>query len=125
MAKSIPEALSMLQKIGFKDVISMSLDNNQTTHHAINHRFKEVVVVPLVGLTQNVDFVMSKGEKIVRCADGIDAKVIEWKDVHICELEKDIQDLYHMDAWSFLKRWWATEKRMDSMTFIKIKLEKL
>lgn len=125
MAKSIPEALAMFQRNGFKDVISMSLDNNQTTHHAINHRFKNVVIVPFVGLTQNIDWVMSKGDKIVRCADGIEAKVLEWKDVHICELEKDIQDIYHIDAWSFLKRWWATEKRMDSMTFIKMKLEKL
>ena len=125
MAKSIPEAIAMFQRHGFKDVISMSLDNNKTTHHAINHRFKDVVIVPFVGLTQNIDFCMSKGDKIIRCADGVEAKVLEWKDAHICELEKDIQDLYHIDAWSFLKRWWATEKRMDSMTFIKMKLEKL
>ena len=58
MAKSIPEALSMFQRHGFKDVISMSLDNNQTTYHAINHRFKDVVIVPFGGLTQNIDFCM-------------------------------------------------------------------
>ena len=125
MAKSIPEALAMFQRHGFKDVISMSLDNNQTTHHAINHRFKEEVIIPFVGISSNIDFIMSKGEKIIRCADGVEAKVIEWKDCHVCELEKDIQDLYHIDAWAFLKRWWTTEKRMDSMTFIKMKLEKL
>ena len=125
MAKSIPEALAMFQRHGFKDVISMSLDNNQTTYHAINHRFREEIIVPFIGLTQNIDFCMSKGDKIIRCADGVEAKVLEWKDVHICELEKDIQELYHIDAWAFLKRWWTTEKRMDSMTFIKMKLEKL
>ena len=125
MAKSIPEALAMFQRHGFKDVISMSLDNNQPTYHAINHRFKDVVIVPFVGLTPNIEYCMSKGDMIIRCADGVEAKVLEWKDVHICELEKDIQDLYHIDAWSFLKRWWTTEKRMDSMTFIKMKLEKL
>ena len=125
MAKSIPEALAMFQRHGFKDVVSMSLDNNQPTYHAINHRFRENVILPFVGIEKNVDFIMSKGDKIIRCADGVEAKVLEWQDLHICELEKDIQDLYHIDAWSFLKRWWATEKRMDSMTFIKMKLEKL
>ena len=125
MAKSIPEALAMFQRHGFKDVISMSLDNNRTTYHAINHRFREEVIVPFIGLTQNIDFCMSKGDKIIRCADEVKTKIIEWKDVHICELEKDIQELYHIDAWSFMKRWWTTEKRMDSMTFIKMKLEKL
>lgn len=125
MAKSIPEALAMLQKIGFKDVISMSLDNNQATYHAINHRFRECVIVPYIGIENNIDFCMSKGDKIIRCADGVEAKVLEWKDIHICELEKDIQDLYHIDAWSFLKRWYSSEKQIDSMTFIKMKLEKL
>ena len=125
MAKSIAEALIMFQRSGFKDIISMSLDNNQTTHHAINHRFREDVIVPFVGISSNIDFIMSKGEKIIRCADGVEAKVTEWKDCHVCELEKDIQDIYKIDAWSFVKRWWTTEKRMDSMTFIKMKLEKL
>lgn len=125
MAKSIPEALAMFQRHGFKDVTSMSLDNNQTTHHAINHRYRDEVIIPFVGIENNVDFIMSKGNKMIKCADGVDAKVVEWKDVHICELEKDIQDIYHIDAWSFLKRWYNTEKRMDSMTFIKMKLEKI
>jgi hypothetical protein len=92
MAKSIAEALTMFQRSGFKDIISMSLDNNQTTHHAINHRFKEEVIIPFVGISSNIDFIMSKGEKIIRCADGVEAKVTEWKDCHVCELEKDIQD---------------------------------
>lgn len=125
MAKSIVEALGMLQRVGFKDIVSMSLDSNQPTTHEINHRFREVVIVPFVGLTRNIDFVMSKGEKIIFCADGIRAKVVEWEECHICELEKDIQDIYGIDAWSFIKRWYNTEKLMDSMTFIKMKLEKL
>lgn len=125
MAKSIVEALEMFQRVGFKDIVSMSLDNNGTTYHSINHRFKEEVCVPFVGLTDNISFFMSKGDKIVNCADGIQAKVVEWKDIHICELEDDVKRIYGIDIWSFVKRWWQTEKRMDSMTFIKMKLEKL
>ena len=62
MAKSIPEAIAMFQRHGFKDKTSMSLDNNQTTYHAINHRFREEIIEPFVGLTQNIDFCMSKGD---------------------------------------------------------------
>ena len=125
MSMSIIDALQKFQKIGFNDVLTMSLDNNNETSHSINHRFRNEVIVPFVGITQNIDFVMSKGNKIVHCADGVIAKVTEWNDIHICELEQDIQELYHIDAWSFLKRWYNSEKRMDSMHFIKMKLEKL
>lgn len=125
MAKSIVEALEMFQRVGFKDIVSMSLDNNGTTYHSINHRYKEEVVIPFVGITDNVNFIMSKGDKVVHCPDGIQAKVVEWKDIHICELEDDVKRIYGIDIWSFIKRWWQTEKRMDSMTFIKMKLEKL
>ena len=125
MAKSIVEALEMFQRVGFKELVSMSLDNNGTTTHSINHRFKEEVVVPFVGITDNVNFIMSKGDKIVYCADGTHAKVIDWSDCHICTLEDDIQRIYGIDTWPFIKRWYSSEKRMDSMTFIKMKLKKL
>lgn len=125
MAMTIVEALEAFHRIGFKDITSMSLDRNNETYHSINHRFKEEVCVPFVGLTNNIDFIMSKGDKFVTCADGVQAKVIEWKDCHICTLEEDIKRLYGIDVWSFLKRWYNTEKRMDSMTFIKMKLEKV
>lgn len=119
------EALEMFQKVGFKDIVSMSLDNNSTTKHHINHRYKDEVIVPFVGLSDNCTFIMSKGEKQITCADGVEAKVVEWKDCHICTLEEDIKRLYGIDTWSFVRRWYQTEKRMDSMTFIKMKLEKL
>lgn len=125
MARSIVEALEMFQRVGFKDITSMSLDNNGTTTHSINHRFKDEVIVPFVGITNNVDFIMSKGDKIVVCADGVQAKVVEWKDKHVCTIEDEIKRLYGIDAWSFVKRWYSSCKQMDSMTFIYMKLEKV
>jgi hypothetical protein len=125
MAKSIIEALEMFQKVGFKDVTGMSLDNNEITYHEINHRYKDEVIVPLIGVTDNVSWIMSKGQKIITCADGTQAKVNEWETKHICILEDDIKRIYGIDTWSFIKRWYASEKRMDSMTFIKMKLEKI
>lgn len=125
MAKSIIEALSMLQRIDVNCIMDMSLDNNENSEHAINHRFREELIVPFVGITNNVNFIMSKGEKTIMCADGIKARLLDWKDLHICELENDIQDMYGISAWDFVKRWFKTEKRMNSMTFIKMKLQRL
>lgn len=125
MNTTIVSVLEMFQRIGLDNISSMSLDNNKETIHAINHRYRDVVIVPFVGVESNIDFVMSKGKKTIICADGIRANVVDWKEYHVCELEKDIQELYKIDAWSFIKRWWNTEKRMDSMTFIKMKLEKI
>lgn len=125
MAKSIIEALSMLQRIDVNCIMDMSLDNNENSEHAINHRFRDELIVPFVGITNNVNFIMSKGEKTIVCADGIKARLLDWKDLHICELENDIQDMYGISAWDFVKRWFKTEKRMNSMTFIKMKLQRL
>lgn len=123
MAETIGEALVLLQRLG-GDVVSMSLDNNNPTEHYVNHKFRNMIIIPFVCLHRNIDFVMSKGEKYILTADGIHAKVVSWEEKHICELEDKIHELYGMDAWSFVKRWWKSYKNMDSMHFLILKLKK-
>lgn len=124
MAKTIGEALMLMQKLGC-DIMSMNLDNNNPTEHRVNHRFKDRVIVPFACVTNNVDFIMSKGEHYITMADGIRCKVTDWRERHICELEKDIQELYGIDMWSFICRWYKSYPHMDSMHFLDIKLEKV
>lgn len=124
MAKNIAEAIRLLQKIGFNEITNMKLDNTSTTYHVIKHKFREEVCIPLVAITNNIDFFVSKGEKEVICSDGIKAKVVNYKECHICTLEEDIRRMYNMDIFSFLKKWYNYDKCMDSMTFIKMKLKK-
>ena len=124
MAETIGEALVLLQRLG-GDIISMSLDNNNPTEHNVLHKFKETMIVPYYAVTNNVSLVMSKGDHYVTTADGIHCKVVSWEEKHICELEDEIQRLYNMDCWSYIKRWHkATKGYMDSMHFLILKLKK-
>ena len=124
MAETIGEALVLLQRLG-GDIISMSLDNNNPTEHHVLHKFKETMIVPYYAVTNNVSLVMSKGDHYVTTADGIHCKVVSWEEKHICELEDEIQRLYNMDCWSYIKRWYkATKGCMDSMHFLILKLKK-
>ena len=123
MAKTIGEALRLLQKLGC-DIMSMSIDNNNPTEHRINHKFKERMIVPFVALQNNIDFVMSKGEHYVTTADNIRCKVINWSEKHICELEDEIRKTYNLDAWAFIKKWYKWHPNMDSMHFVVLDLKK-
>ena len=124
MAETIGEALVLMQRLG-GDVVGMSLDNNNPTEHHVLHKFKETMVVPYYAVTNNCSLIMSKGEHYVTTADGIHCKVVSWEEKHICELEDEIQRLYNMDCWSYIKRWHkATKGCMDSMHFLILKLKK-
>lgn len=124
MAETIGEALVLLQRLG-GDVVDMSLDNNNPTEHNVLHKFKETMILPYYAVTNNCSLIMSKGDHYVTTADGIHCKVVSWEEKHICELEDEIQRLYNMDCWSYIKRWHrATKGRMDSMHFLILKLKK-
>ena len=124
MAETIGEALVLLQRLG-GDVVGMSLDNNNPTEHNVLHKFKETMILPYYAVTNNCSLIMSKGKHYVTTADGIHCKIVSWEEKHICELEDEIQRLYNMDCWSYIKRWHkATKGRMDSMHFLILKLKK-
>ena len=125
MAETIGEALVLLQRLG-GDVVGMSLDNNNPTEHNVLHKFRDSeIVIPWAALTNNIAMVMSKGDHYVTTADGIHCKIVSWEEKHICELEDEIQRLYNMDCWSYIKRWHkATKGCMDSMHVLILKLKK-
>ena len=124
MAETIGEALVLLQRLG-GDVVGMSLDNNNPTEHHVLHKFKETMILPYYAVTNNCSLIMSKDDHYVTTADGIHCKVLSWEEKHICELEDEIQRLYNMDCWSYIKRWHnATKGCMDSMHFLILKLKK-
>lgn len=91
----------------------------------INHRFKEEVIIPFVGLNDNVQFLCDKGEKQIICTDGTLCKLKQCEEKKIFDLESDVQRIYGIDTWSFLKRWHSVAPKMDSLSFFKMKLEKL
>lgn len=90
----------------------------------INHRYKEHIIVPYVGIRNNIDFFLDKGDKHVITSDHIRCKVVNCKEKHICELEDEIRETYKIDAWTFLKKWHKWHPNMDSMHFVVLDLKK-
>ena len=102
----------------------MSWDNTQTIEATVHHKFKEEIIIPYAGIDKGLTFMLDKGNKYILTADGIRAIVVDAQEKHICELEDDIQRIYGIDAWSFVKKWYLGHKNMDSMYFLVIKLKK-
>lgn len=124
MVKTIGEAIRQLQKIGQFDILDIHMEINRDTEHRILHKFKKVVIVPVHAVTNNIDFIMCKGKKTVTTADNVRCNVVQWKELHLLESDEDIHNLYGISAWDYAKKFYDYDKNMQSMTLIKMKLEK-
>lgn len=126
MARTIGEALNIINTIGGYDMSGIDMDNNEPTVHRINHKYREEVIVPIIGITRNVTFLCGKGKKQVITADNVVCDVLGYEEKHICLLEDDIKRLYNISCWEFITRWFKVSKEsMDSMRFLVIKLKKV
>lgn len=92
--------------------------------YCVNHRYKDVLIIPYAGIDKSLTFMLDKGDKYVLTADGIRAKVVSWEEKHICELEKLIREIYNISAWDMICKWYRYCKCMDSMHFLILKLKK-
>lgn len=93
--------------------------------YQLKHRYRENVIVPYVGIGNNCQFFMDDEDKYVVTADGVKCIVESCEYKHIFELEEKIENDYKMDILSFLKRWYNTDKRMQSMEMVILKLKKV
>lgn len=124
MAQTIGEAISLIQKLGQFDIGDIRMESNEKSYHHVNHKYRETIIVPYIAIEGNISFSTNKGDKYIRFADGITAKVIESYEKHICDLEEEVRSLYNIDCWSFIKRWYNANKSMSSMEFVVIKVKK-
>lgn len=124
MAKTIGEALQLFAKVGQFDILNIEMNNNRDTEHKILHRFKEVLILPIHCITNNLDFIMCSGKKTVITADKVKCKVVQWKELHLLDSEEEIQKLYGISAWEYARKYYEYDHNMQSMTLIKMKLEK-
>ena len=106
------------------NITNMTLDNNEPTVHTINHRYRDELLVPYIGIENNVQFFLSKGDKSVVTSDGIMAKVLEMEECHLCTLGEDIQRIYGISPWNFITKWYNADERIDSMIFVHLKLSR-
>ena len=126
MYRKISELICILRKFDVFELEHMGVDVQMSeTSHTIRHRFREEVIVPIVALSNAYDFfIFSEAKKVITTADNIKCVVETWEEHNICDLEKDIKEMYNIDAWSFIKTWRASFPQMTSMQFLKIKLQK-
>lgn len=127
MAKNLGEALVLLNRIGQFDILHLELNtmNKKDTSHYIAHKFKEVVIVPFCGLSENVDYILCDGKKTIYTKDGIKCECVNYEYKHVFEMEEDIKELYNMELIDFLRRWYNFDNSMQSLNFIKMKLKKI
>ena len=92
--------------------------------YCVNHRYKDVIIIPYAGIDKSLTFMLDKGDKYILTADGIHCKVVSWEEKHICELEKLIREIYNISAWDMICKWYRYCKYMDSMHFLILKLKK-
>lgn len=94
--------------------------------HSVKHNYKEEIIVPLVALSKNFEFLTHKDEeKFIIFANGNRAKVIDWHTIHICDMEEHVQRLYNMDSWKFIKRWYDNGCYFYTAEFLHIKVQKV
>lgn len=124
MAETIGEAIRQLQKLGQFDIVDFGMEINRDTEHRILHKFREIVILPIHCITNNIDFIMCTGKKTVTTADNVRCNVVQWKELHLLDAEEEIQKLYNMSAWNYAKKFYDYDKNMQNMTLIKMKLKK-
>lgn len=124
MAKDWLEAIKIINEAKCFEIHNLHMDINKDTKHFIKHNFREEVIVPISSVTENIEFLLCKGSKTIITKDNIVCELVESESKNIVEFEDDIKRLYEMDAWSFLKRWYYSYKDMDSLLFVKMKLNR-
>lgn len=90
----------------------------------ILHSYKPKVIVPYVGIIGNIPFLQSN-DRYVITSDQVKCKVLNLYEKHICELENEIKEIYKVDGWQFLCKWYKAYPYMQSMVFVVMELEKI
>lgn len=93
--------------------------------YKVNHSFKDTIIVPLVAVTKNIEFILNEEDKYIVTADDVKCKVRFWRIRNIFDIQDDIQNRYKISAWDFLKRWHSVYVDLSSIDFFVIGLEKM
>lgn len=94
--------------------------------HKIEHNYKEEIVVPLISIYNNIEFLNSTKQKI-ETEDGVECEVLSVKQIHILDDESIdlITSLYGVSEMLFMKKWYIKYgSAMQSLVFVYIKLKK-
>lgn len=93
--------------------------------YKLQHTFKPTVLVPMLAIYPNYEWVVDKKKKMVVTSDNVMAKVRSEEKVHFLseEMHDIVTSIYNTDVLSFGRKWYQS---MDicTMEFIYLTLEK-
>ena len=93
-------------------------------YHKVNHSYRDKIIVPMIAVTNNYRFVITDEQRYIITADEVKCKVTHIEVRNIFDLESDIDKIYKLSAWDFLKRWYNVNNNLSSIDFFVIELKK-
>lgn len=94
--------------------------------HYIRHNYKEELILPIAAFIDNMKFLLDELPMKVVTADGVFCEVIEYKWSNILDLEDKIREIYDIDAYSFIKKWYiSTGNRLTSLECVLMKVKRI
>lgn len=93
--------------------------------YRIRHTYKPKIILPNVGFIDSCLAFMLSEERTIVTSDGFKCNVTDVREMHLCELESEIQGIYKCDVWSWIKRWYSLSESFNNMRVFVIELKKL
>lgn len=93
-------------------------------YHKVNHSYRDKIICPFIAVSNNYRFVVTDGERYIITADDVKCKVTHIDVRNIFDLESEIDKLYKISAWDFLKRWYNVNNNLNSIDFFVLELKK-
>lgn len=89
----------------------------------LNHRYRDFLIVPYIGITNNIDF-LQDDERIVITNDKVEAEVVSCKIKNFFSVLDLIEKHYKMQPFDWLQTWYNVNKTLQSLDVLLITLKK-
>ena len=93
--------------------------------YRVQHTFKPIVIIPMLAVYPNHEWIFDKKKKMVVTSDNVMAKVVEERVVHFLseDMEEMVKRIYNTDVLTFGKKWYQAME-ISTMEFVFLRLEK-
>lgn len=93
--------------------------------YKIRHTYKPKVILPNIGFIDSCLAFMLSEDRTIVTSDGFKCNVTDLREKHLCELESEILEIYKIDVWSWLKKWYSIDKGLLDMRMLVLELDKI
>lgn len=93
--------------------------------YKIRHTFKPKIILPNIGFIDSCLAFMLSEDRTIITSDGVKCNVTDLREKHLCELESEILEIYKIDVWSWLKKWYGIDKGLLDFRMLVLELEKI